>query len=164
MTLQKLEETSKLIFEKLDLKIQNLHIDKESQEYYAAQFELNNLKIIFREAKITPTKIGQFVTLWKRIDNKPIQPLEITDNFELVVINCKTRVNYGQFVFPKNILVEKGYLKSQSKKGKLGFRVYPSWDKTLNNQAQKTQNWQLNYFIEIPIDVSKAKSLYSINL
>ena len=164
MTPQKLEETSKLVFEKLDLKIQNLVIEKESQEYSAAQFELNSLKIIFREAKITPTKIGQFVTLWKRIDNKPIQPLEINDNFDLVVINCKTTTNFGQFVFPKNILLEKGYLQSQSKKGKLGFRVYPSWDKTMNNQAQKTQNWQLNYFIEIPFDVSKAKTLYSLNL
>jgi hypothetical protein len=164
MTPQKLEETSKLVFEKLDLKIQNLLIEKESQEYSAAQFELNSLKIIFREAKITPTKIGQFVTLWKRIDNKPIQPLEINDNFDLVVINCKTTTNFGQFVFPKSILLEKGYLQSQSKRGKLGFRVYPSWDKTMNNQAQKTQNWQLNYFIEIPFDVSKAKTLYSLNL
>ncbi len=164
MTRQKLEETSKLVFEKLDLHISNLHIEKESQDYSAAQFELNNLKIIFREAKITPTKVGQFVTLWKRIEEKPIQPFSTSDDFDFVIINTNTPTNSGQFVFPKSILEQKGYLQSQSKKGKLGFRVYPSWDKTLNKQAQQTQKWQLNYFLEIPIDLAKAKSLYSKSL
>lgn len=164
MTRQKLEETSKLVFEKIDLYISNLLIEKESQDYSAAQFELNNLKIIFREAKITPTKIGQFVTLWKRMEEKPIQPFSSSDDFDLVIINTNTPTNSGQFVFPKSILEQKGYLQSQSKKGKLGFRVYPSWDKTLNKQAQQTQKWQLNYFLEIPIDLSKAKSLYSKSL
>lgn len=164
MTRQKLEETSKLVFEKLDLQISNLHIEKESQDYFAAQFELNNLKIIFREAKITPTKIGQFVTLWKRIGENPIQPFATSDDFDLVIINTNTAANSGQFIFPKSILEQKGYLQSQSKKGKLGFRVYPSWDKTLNKQAQQTQKWQLNYFLEIPIDLAKAKSLYSKSL
>jgi len=164
MTRQKLEETSKLVFEKLDLQISNLHIEKESQDYFAAQFELNNLKINFREAKITPTKIGQFVTLWKRIDEKPIQPFSTSDDFDLVIINTNTPINSGQFIFPKSILEQKGYLQSQSKKGKLGFRVYPSWDETLNKQAQQTQKWQLNYFLEIPIDLAKAKSLYSKSL
>ncbi|MEC4005527.1 MepB family protein [Flavobacterium sp. SUN052] len=163
MTHQKLEETSKLVFEKLDLKLQNLVIEKESEDYYAAQFKLNDLKIVFREAKITPTKIGQFVTLWKRIDKKPIQPLEVTDDFDFVIINAKTSINFGQFVFPKKILEQKGYLKSQSKIGKLGFRIYPSWDKTTNKQAKQTQKWQLDYFIETPINLSKAKALYSTN-
>lgn len=164
MTLQELEKTSNLVFEKLDLKIRNLIVEKESQDYCAAQFELNNSKIIFRKAKITPTKIGQFVTLWKRIDYKPIQPFSSTDDFDLVIINCETPSSFGQFVFPKTILKEKGYLQSQSKKGKLGFRVYPSWDKTKNKQAQQTQNWQLKYFIEMPINLEKARSLYPKNL
>lgn len=161
---QKLEETSKLVFEKLGLTIQNLHIEKESQDYAACQFELNDLKIIFREAKITPTKIGQFVTLWKRTNQKPIQPFSISDEFDFVIINTKTAINFGLFLFPKSILEQKGYLQSEYKKGKLGFRVYPSWDKTENKQAQQTQKWQLNYFIETPINLSKAKSLFYKNL
>lgn len=164
MTLHELEKTSNLVFEKLDLKTRNLIVEKESQEYCAAQFELNNSKIIFRKSKITPTKIGQFVTLWKRIDEKPIQPFSSTDDFDFVIINCETPIHFGQFVFPKKVLEEKGYLQSQSKKGKLGFRVYPSWDKTENKQAQQTQNWQLNYFIETPISILKVQSLYSKNL
>lgn len=163
MLLQKLQETSKLVFEKIDLQLQNLQIEKESQDYFAAQFELNDLKIIFREAKITPTKIGQFVTLWKRIDQNPIEPFATSDDFDFVIINTKTATEFGQFVFSKLILEQKGYLKSESKKGKLGFRIYPSWDKTSNKQAQQTQKWQLDYFIETPINLSKAKSLYSTN-
>ncbi|WP_395063763.1 MepB family protein [Flavobacterium sp.] len=163
MTRLKLEETSALVFEKLDLEIKNLHIEKESQDYFAANFDLNNLKIIFREAKITPTKIGQFVTLWKRIDGV-IEPFSTSDSFDLVVINTKTATHFGQFVFPKSLLEQKGYIKSLSKKGKLGFRIYPSWDKTLNKQAQQTQKWQLNHFLEIPVNLSEAKSLYSQNL
>ena len=87
MTFQELEKTSSLVFEKLDLKIRNLIIEKESQEYCAAQLELKNSKIIFRKAKITPTKIGQFVTLWKRIDKNTIQPFSSEYNFDLVIIN-----------------------------------------------------------------------------
>lgn len=157
---KKLEETTKIVFDKLELKIKEIQIEKESQDYSAARFELNNLKVIFRESKITPTKIGQFVTLWKRIEKQPIQPISVQDNFDFVIINSKTATNFGQFVFPKSFLEQKGYLQSQSKKGKLGFRVYPSWDKTLNKQSQQTQKWQLNYFIETPIDFVKAKSLY----
>jgi hypothetical protein len=164
MIYQKLEETSKLVFEKLGLLIKNLYVGKESKDYFAAQFEFNNQKIIFREAKITPTKTGQFVTLWKRVDQKSIQPFSTSDDFNLVIINTKTPTNFGQFVFPKSILDQKGYLQSKSKKGKLGFRVYPSWDQTLNKQAQQTQKWQLNYFLDIPIDLLKAKSLYPKNL
>lgn len=40
--------------------------NSESHEYYAYNFLLNGKSIIFRIAKITPTKIGQFVTLWIR--------------------------------------------------------------------------------------------------
>lgn len=80
-----------------------------------------------------------------------------------MIINCETPIHFEQFVFPKTVLEEKGYLQSLSKKGKLGFRVYPSWDKTENKQAQQTQNWQLNYFIETSISILKAQSLYSKN-
>jgi hypothetical protein len=74
--------------------------------------------------------------------------------------------NFGVFIFPKIILQEKGILSNQGKNkknGKRGIRVYPIWDKTMNKQAQKTQNWQLNYFLDISenieIDLQEAKEL-----
>ncbi len=40
--------------------------ESESAEYGAYCFSLDHKKVLFRIAKTTPTKIGQFVTLWKR--------------------------------------------------------------------------------------------------
>ena len=50
--------------------------------------------------------------------------------------------------------------------GKRAIRVYPPWDNELNKQAQKTQAWQLNYFLEIPInnpiDYDRVHKLYAL--
>jgi hypothetical protein len=140
-------------------------IEIESAEYSACYFKLNNLHISFRKAKITPTKVGQFVTLWKRIESGIIAPFENTDSIDLVLINVINDNQFGQFVFPKSVLCEKGILTVNEKEGKRGFRVYPPWDKTTNKQAIKTQNWQLNYFLDLSKfqseTLEKAKSLYN---
>jgi hypothetical protein len=61
-----LAETKELLFNKCGFELSNIEIEKESSEYCAYRFEINTKKILFRQAKITPTKTGQFVTLWKR--------------------------------------------------------------------------------------------------
>jgi hypothetical protein len=157
-------DTKNSLYDKCSFELSNIEIEKESSEYAAHRFEINNLKILFRQAKITPTKVGQFVTLWKRAKDKdPIEPFEITDTINLFVINVKTEKRFGQFVFPKSVLIEKGIV-SDKKEGKRAIRVYPPWDKTENKQAQKTQKWQLDYFLEIPFDeiinINQAKTLY----
>ena len=138
--------------------------ENESTEYGAYVFEVNHLKVRFRVAKITPTKIGQFVTLWKRIKEGPIQPYDISDAVDLVVISTRNGHQFGQIIFPKSVLLEKNIFSNANQEGKRGFRVYPPWDKALNKQAQKTQQWQLHYFLELPvahpIDYDKAKTLY----
>lgn len=141
-------------------------IESESFEYGASEFELNDRKIRFRVAKITPTKSGQFVTLWKRIRNGPITPYDISDQIDLFVISTRKNNLFGQFVFPKSILYERNILSKEGKGGKRAIRVYPPWDKALNQQAQKTQKWQMDYFLEIPlnapIDYVRAQMLYSL--
>ena len=42
--------------------------EKESSEYGAYTFEINTLSVKFLTAKITPTMIGQFVTLRKEAE------------------------------------------------------------------------------------------------
>ena len=59
-------EAQKLIYEPGCLKFANLINDVESQDYGACTFEVNKKIIKFRVAKVTPKKIGQFVTFWKR--------------------------------------------------------------------------------------------------
>jgi len=139
--------------------------ESENFAYAASTFELNSREIRFRIAKTTPTKVGQFVTLWKRIKNGPIQPFDMSDKVELFVINVRKGNLFGQFVFPKSILCEKGIVSNENNGGKRAIRVYPPWELDLNQQAHKTQKWQLEYFLEIPqtksVDFVRAKRLYS---
>jgi hypothetical protein len=157
-------ETKEMLFDKCGFEFSNIEIEKQSSEYCAYRFEINNLKILFRSAKITPTKKGQFVTLWKRKNEKSsIEPFEISDNIDLFIINVKTETNFGQFVFPKSVLVEQGII-TNKKEGKRAIRVYPIWDLAESKQAKKTQKWQLDYFLKIPLDetldINRAKLLY----
>jgi len=123
--------------------------ETESQEYGACTFEMAHKLIKFRVAKITPTKIGQFVTLWKRIGNGPIMPYDMADKVDLFVVSVRNGQHFGQFIFPKSVLWQKGFVSKDGKGGKRAIRVYPPWDITDSPQAQKTQSWQLLYFVEI---------------
>ena len=156
---------NKHMYELLGFELTNFNLEKESQEYGACTFELNGLQIVSRNAKVTPTKIGQFVTLWKRLNNGPIQPFDASDNIDFVVVNVRSENHIGQFIFPKKVLLEKGVFTTPSKEGKRAIRVYPLWDKPLSKQALKTQQWQLDYFLLIDeggkTDVQRAKKLYS---
>ncbi|APA00390.1 MepB family protein [Flavobacterium commune] len=155
-----LYKTNELVFNKLGLEIKSISLEKESADYNPCQLLLNEKKALFRTAKITPTKTGQFVTLWKRIPKGPIAPFAIEDNFDLVIINTETENHFGQFVFPKSILIEKGIFSTALKEGKRAIRVYPPWDKTTSKQAQQTQQWQLKYFMVIPFEKDVASQLY----
>src|SRR3569623_232877 len=82
-------------------------IDEESRDYSAASFTFQDARYIFRISKITPTKTGQFVTLWKRTQGCPIQPFDLHDAIDFVMIRVFFGDHSGQFVFPKSILVSK---------------------------------------------------------
>jgi len=153
----------KLLSKNNDFEISQVLIEKESSEYGACSFILNNKNIRFRSAKITPTKTGQFVTLWKRINQGPIQPFDNSDPIDVFIISVRKKDYFGLFAFPKAVLIDKGIV-SDKKEGKRAIRVYPSWDLTTSKQAQKTQKWQLDYFVEIPenetMDSELVKSFF----
>lgn len=161
-----LQQIDKYVFRTCGLTITNLVLEPESQEYTAQDFELKNCKFKYRTAKITPTKIGQFVTLWQRTSTGIIAPFEIRDHIDFYIIATRKDHNLGIFIFPKMILFQKGILSGNGKEGKRGFRVYPDWDITENKQAQKTQGWQKLYFLQITgdkeIDLGRAKKLLEI--
>lgn len=140
-----------------NFELSNLIWEKESIAYEACSYQLNDKHIISRKSKITPKKIGQFVTLWKRIGNQVIQPFYESDSIDFVVVHVCNDDSYGQFVFPKSVLIKRGVFASETKKGKLAIRVYPPWDIAISKQAKQTQKWQLEYFL--PIGPEKANSL-----
>lgn len=103
-------------------------------------------KIIQFTSKITPKKIGQFVSIWKRDNNGITVPHDDSDDFDFMIIHSKNDIHEGYFIFPKNILIEQNVISKNRKGGKRGLRVYPPWDATQNRQAIKTQTWQLKYW------------------
>lgn len=150
------------VYDKCSFNISDFKTDPESKEYEACRFKLNGLTIICRNAKVTPKKIGQFVTFWKRNENGLIEPLNETDTFDFYVVNVQNENKQGQFVFPKSVLIKKAILSTDNKEGKRAFRVYPIWDITKNKQAERTQKWQISYFYEIKTntDLKKVNRLY----
>jgi hypothetical protein len=122
--------------------------ESESQEYGAYTFSLNAQAVVFRIAKTTPTKIGQFVTLWQRSPGpeQPIRPFDVSDGVDLFVVSVGDAANSGQFVFPQEVLIKRDVVSQGLLGGKRAFRVYPPWSLPTSGQAQATQRWQLEFF------------------
>ena len=158
----------------------------ESSKYEALNFSINNQNIVYRKGKITEDRPGAFLAVWKRPSisntNKPI-PLQFNELDYLFVeveehsniISNEKLINNpkkGIFVFPISILLKKGIVSSETKKGKTGFRVFPPWSedrglvgmKVFSESGKKTQRWQLPYYIEIDekglLDFFKLKEIF----
>jgi len=156
-----------LVYDPCDFVLSDFNTEPESADYAACKFLLNKHSIVYRVSKITPTKVGQFVTVWKRKQGGPIEPYDSSDHVDFIIIGSRAGHRFGQFIFPKAVLLEKGILSRKNQEGKRGIRIYPPWDKAINKQAQKTQAWQLAYFLEIPltgaVDFVRAKQLIGFN-
>lgn len=146
-----------LAYASLGLIYSNMVQEVESQDYGACSFDLGQKSIKFRVAKITPTKMGQFVTFWKRMEDGPIMPYDMNDHFDFLIVSVRDGTSLGQFIFPKDVLLQRGLLSKNGQGGKRAMRAYPAWDVTDNVQAKKTQTWQLLYFVEIKPVLDKVK-------
>ncbi len=153
-----------LVYQPIGMVISNVAKEVESEGYGAYTFEISRRKILFRVGKITEKKVGQFVTLWKRTQNGPITPFDLSDPIDLFIVTVRSETRFGQFVFPKALLYEKGILSTKGVGGKLAIRIYPPWDITESRLAKKTQSWQLLWFFEIypggPVDTSRIQKLF----
>lgn len=160
-----LKVAKELVYDKCGFDLAYPKLDSESSEYGACSFELNGMTIQHRVSKITPTKTGQFVTIWKRNKDGMTEPFDISDDIDFIIITSKSGDNFGQFIFPKSVLADKGIITRNGKEGKRGIRVYPPWDMATNKQAQKTQSWQKKYFLTIEThnstDLSLIKNLFT---
>lgn len=152
------------VFFNNEITIRDILIEPEGKEYEACTFKLNNFKIINRTAKTTPKKVGQFVTFWKRNEEGITTPFSYEDDFNFYIINIQHNDRKGQLILPKSILAEKGIITTDQKEGKRGFRVYAPWDVTTNKQAQKTQQWQVQYFYTLSDSIGIKKLLGSVTI
>lgn len=138
--------------------------ERESADYGAYTFALNDRQVCFRMAKTTPTKVGQFVTLWKRQGKGPIQPFDQSDAVDYFVVSTRTAEHFGQFVFPKSVLCDRDIVSNNGIGGKRAMRVYPPWDTTISRQASASQRWQCEHFLDMKpghvVDANRVHQLY----
>ncbi len=145
--------------------VDQLKPELESAAYAACSVLLNSLRVQYRVAKTTPTKTGQFVTLWKRVGTGPIQPFELSDPVDVFVVSTRSKPHFGQFVFPKAVLAARGMVATNGKGGKRAMRVYPPWASTTSRQARSTQIWQAAYYVDLSaaaqVDLARVRALFS---
>ena len=126
--------------------------EAESSDYGACRAELHGLRqvlhLVLRVAKTTPTKTGQFVTVWKRAHaGAEIAPLDDGDAIDLVIIFASDDSQHGYFIFPRAVLLEQGVMSRAGQGGKRALRVYPPWCAPPSRQALRTQRWQAACFV-----------------
>lgn len=132
--------------------------DAESVEYGAHTFEVNGRNAVFRVARTTPKKAGQFVTLWQRTtpDGRgPIRPYDSSESVDLFMVSVRGDAALGLFVFPQDVLIARGVVSTGFIGGKRAIRVYPPDSEPTNKTAQSTQRWQLEHYFPVP-DPSSA--------
>lgn len=151
------------VYDKCGLDLVNFSRNPEGADYDACCFMLDGKSVQYRASRITPTKSGQFVAIWKRNKEGITEPFNVIDGIDFIIITSKKSVNFGQFIFPKTVLAERGVMTLSGKEGKRGIRVYPPWDKPENKQAGQTQLWQKEFFVSMkgdkPADLNLLKRL-----
>ncbi|MGK5003798.1 MepB family protein [Janthinobacterium sp. LB2P70] len=124
--------------------------EAESAQYGACRAELHGKRLVLRVAKTTPTKTGQFVTVWKRPHpDAEIAPLDDADPVDVVIIAVAAAdgARHGFFIFPRKVLLERGVMSRAGRGGKRALRVYPPWCAPESAQALRTQRWQGACFV-----------------
>ncbi|MFG3613880.1 MepB family protein [Rummeliibacillus stabekisii] len=153
-----LKYVNEIFYEPNHLTIKNIQEETQNADYGAGRFQLNSKSVRFRTAKITPTKVGQFVSFWEKDEANKNQAFSYDNATDLLVINTfNSKGDFGQFVFPKEVLLKQNILKNANSKGKMAIRVYPSWDTPSSKQAISTKKWQSPYFVKIDTTNSLSK-------
>lgn len=122
----------------------------ESTEYGACRLAVDDRSIAFRVAKTTPTKGGQFVTIWTRAyPDSEIAPFDTTDSISSIVIAVFDNDHRGLFIFNSQELVRRGIMSVEGKGGKRAIRVYAPWVQVESKQAVQAKRWQVERFVQI---------------
>jgi len=165
------------VYRKCGFLISKVTTDQYNVDYEACSFDINGLHVHFRKGKVTPDRPGNFVCLWVKLHgtNVPLDCQSTNIDFLVVDVTSREGLSSGQFVFPKQTLIEKNIISNgldesnrlKRKKGKLSFRVFPPWASPAES-AKKTQEWQNEYFYYLsnngaePLNYSRLKSLFHI--
>ncbi len=163
-TPKQLADAIKDVYHPSGMMIMNVFVEQESKDYGACRLELDNRKVVFRVAKTTPVKVGQFVTVWQRPHlGDSYVPFNSKDGVEFLVVSVSDTTHRGQFVFDKDILIQQGVMGNGGARGKGAFRVYAPWINPDNRSALKAKEWQCRYFFsQDSLDLEKVRKLFKV--
>lgn len=142
--------------------ITNMFTEDHNKEYEGMLIQIKNTTYRSRLAKATPKKRGYFVVFWEKDENDKNQPYSFSESPDKVIVSIIDNNLKGQFIFPKSKLLERGILSSDTAKGKMAIRVYPSWEQGLSKAAAQTQKWQQDFFVDLTdnLDRDRLEDLY----
>jgi len=124
--------------------------EEQGSDYEAAVADLDGADWRVRTARITPTKPGAFVAVWRRDPSGATEPFDIGDSTAGLLVLVPAASRFGAFRFPLDRLGELGVYSTPTSSGKRGFRLYPPWCSDLNPQARRTQEKQAPFFDVLP--------------
>ncbi len=123
--------------------------EAQGSDYEAGRITSGSGTWRIRTARITPTKPGAFVAVWRRSPAGTTEPFDSSDTCDGLMVFVEDLHRFGVFNFTREHLVDLGVLQSAHSRGKRGFRVYPSWCTGLNSQAARTQRAQASAFVDL---------------
>jgi hypothetical protein len=125
-----------------------IQVEEQNSDYQSGVVRIGKEQWRIRTARITPTKPGAFVALWKRGEFGSTRPFTSDESMSGLLVFVEDQERFGVFRFTTAHLISLGYVSSELHPGKRGFRVYPAWCTNLNSQASRTQRAQGAAFAE----------------
>lgn len=123
--------------------------EEQGSDYEACAADIGGARWRVRTARITPTKPGAFVAVWRRGPNGETEPFDADGATAGLLVLVPDGGRFGAFTFPGATMAALGVYSSERWAGKRGFRLYPTWCTGLNPQAERTRAAQARYFEEM---------------
>ena len=127
-----------------------IQAEEQNGDYESGVARIGKEQWRIRTARITPTKPGAFVAVWKRGEGGSTRPFTADEPMSGLFVFVEEQERFGVFKFTTAHLISLGYVSSDLHPGKRAFRVYPAWFTDLNSQASRTQRAQGAAFSELP--------------
>lgn len=82
--------------------------EPDNAEYGAVIADVGQSTTRFRVGKLTPRKVGLFVSVWRRAPGGSTEPFPAEGNVDMLVVAAREGDRFGAFVFPTEVLVSRG--------------------------------------------------------
>lgn len=123
--------------------------EEQNSDYESGLVSIEGERWRLRTGRVTPTKPGAFVAVWRRSEQGSTEPFPAADSTAGLLVFVVDRERRGVFRFTNERLSVLGITRSDKHPGKRGFRVYPAWCSGLNPQASRSQTAQAPAFTHL---------------